>query len=47
MLKIDKPVVPEILRNKAGLLRPEMRVGIRHLRGGGMLRHHGVLAIPV
>jgi ATP-dependent DNA ligase len=38
-LKVARPVLADIKRNKASFLRPELRVRARHLRVDGMLRH--------
>lgn len=38
-LKISRPVLPEIRKNKVGFLKPELRVRARRMRGEGMVRH--------
>ena len=44
-LKIARPVVPAIRRNKASFLKPTLRVRARQLRSEGMLRHGSLTAL--
>jgi bifunctional non-homologous end joining protein LigD len=44
-LASDKPALSELRTRKAQWLRPEMRVRVRHLKGGDKLRHATVSGV--
>ena len=38
-LATEQPAIRHLRNSKARWCRPDMQVSVRHLRGGGMLRH--------
>ena len=44
-LVCDNPAIKELRSRTAAWVRPEMRVRVRHLKGGDMLRHATVRAV--
>ena len=38
-LSADRPALPALRRREANWVKPELVVGVRHLRGTGALRH--------
>jgi hypothetical protein len=44
-LKIKRPAVKAIARNRASFVKPELRVRAKHLKGGDMSRHASLTAL--
>ena len=38
-LAVERPAIQHLRNSKARWCEPDMQVSVRHLRGGGMLRH--------
>jgi hypothetical protein len=46
-LGVDRPPIPGLRRRPAQWVKPELVVGVRHLRGPGALRHTTVTSLEI
>jgi DNA ligase D-like protein (predicted ligase) len=44
-LSVDRPLIPGLRRRPAQWVKPELVVGVRHLRGPGALRHATITSV--